>query len=243
MSEFENWTTIARNLPEHARNAIHTDAGAQAAGFPRALVAGVTTYAYLTHPVVAAFGKKWLESGSCEIRLRRPVFDGDDVLCEVGDTDGRHVVRAITSEPEQPRAILTILPNDAPVPLEPIGEQLKSRNYELVGEWGCDYGMRVGDPLELYQRERIVHPAVWPVIANDIVHNTIARGSWIHVRSIIRHHQLVQHGELATVHSVVTNRSSDRGHRAIVDIRIMVAGKVAVSIEHEAIIDVTTPHP
>ena len=28
-------------------------AGAQAAGFPRALVAGVTTYAYLTHPLLA----------------------------------------------------------------------------------------------------------------------------------------------------------------------------------------------
>ena len=37
------WSVTAQNLPEHARNAIHTDEGAQAAGFPRALVAGVTT--------------------------------------------------------------------------------------------------------------------------------------------------------------------------------------------------------
>ena len=43
---------VARNLPEHARNAIHTDAGARAQGFPRALVAGVTTYAYLVHPAI-----------------------------------------------------------------------------------------------------------------------------------------------------------------------------------------------
>jgi hypothetical protein len=34
------WTVVARNLPEHARNPIHTDAGAHAAGLPRALVAG-----------------------------------------------------------------------------------------------------------------------------------------------------------------------------------------------------------
>jgi len=49
-----SWTVTAQNLAEHARNPIHTDAGAQAAGFPRALVAGVTTYAYLTHPIAAA---------------------------------------------------------------------------------------------------------------------------------------------------------------------------------------------
>ena len=53
--DLTSWSIIAQNLPEHARNPIHTDAGAQAAGFPRALVAGVTTYAYMTHPVVAAW--------------------------------------------------------------------------------------------------------------------------------------------------------------------------------------------
>ena len=40
---------VAQNLPEHARNPIHTDEGARAAGFDRALVAGVTTYAYLAN--------------------------------------------------------------------------------------------------------------------------------------------------------------------------------------------------
>ncbi len=54
------WSIKAQNLPEHARNPIHTDAGAQAAGFPRALVAGVTTYAYLTHPLIVAWGEDWL---------------------------------------------------------------------------------------------------------------------------------------------------------------------------------------
>ena len=32
MTELATWTVTARNLPEHARNPIHTDAGAQAAG-------------------------------------------------------------------------------------------------------------------------------------------------------------------------------------------------------------------
>jgi hypothetical protein len=34
------WTVTAHNLPEHAPNPIHTDAGAHAAGSPRALMAG-----------------------------------------------------------------------------------------------------------------------------------------------------------------------------------------------------------
>ena len=76
-----SWSVVAQNLPEHARNPIHTDAGAQAAGFPRALVAGVTTYAYLTHPIVVAWGVEWLQRGGGEVRFRRPVFDHDLLRC------------------------------------------------------------------------------------------------------------------------------------------------------------------
>ncbi|MBK9970506.1 MAG: hypothetical protein IPP16_07150 [Acidimicrobiaceae bacterium] len=107
-----SWSVVAQNLPEHARNPIHTDAGAQAAGFPRALVAGVTTYAYLTHPIVVAWGVEWLQRGGGEVRFRRPVFDHDLLRCtpspdEDGDDDagagvGAVTVHAITDEPEQP---------------------------------------------------------------------------------------------------------------------------------------------
>ncbi len=78
----ESWSVLAQNLPEHAGNAIHTDEGARAAGFPAALVAGVTTYAYLTHPVIAAWGLDWVAAGGGEVRFRRPVFAGDLVRCE-----------------------------------------------------------------------------------------------------------------------------------------------------------------
>ena len=39
------WRLVARNLPAHAGNPIHTDVGARAAGYPSALVAGVTVHA------------------------------------------------------------------------------------------------------------------------------------------------------------------------------------------------------
>ena len=99
------WQIIAANLPEHARNPIHTDDGAQAAGFPRALVAGVTTYAYLTHPLIVAWGRDWLQYGGGEVRFRRPVFDGDLLRCSpIADGD-EIAIHAVTDEPEQPRVI------------------------------------------------------------------------------------------------------------------------------------------
>ena len=49
-TELTHWSTRAINLPDHANNLIHTDEGARAAGFPGALVAGATIYAYMTHP-------------------------------------------------------------------------------------------------------------------------------------------------------------------------------------------------
>jgi len=88
------WSIVAQNLPEHARNPIHTDEGAQAAGFPRALVAGVTTYAYMTHPIVAAWGLEWLQSGGGEFRFRKPVFDKDVVTCEPTGV-GRHLLTTL----------------------------------------------------------------------------------------------------------------------------------------------------
>ena len=163
------WSIIAQNLPEHARNPIHTDAGAQAAGFPRALVAGVTTYAYMTHPLVVAWGEDWLTRGGGEIRYRRPVFDQDVLRC-VPVADGDAVlVQAITSELEQPRAIFRAVRDGGE--LKPLrdGEVLPLKEFELIDTFSCDYGSRAGDDFSFYADRGLVHPAVWPALANDVV--------------------------------------------------------------------------
>ncbi len=102
----ETWTVRARNLPEHADNRIHTDAGARAAGFPAALVAGVTTYAYLTHPIVAAWGLDWVANGGGEVRFDAPVFDHDEVTCTPVVDDDAVVVEARCGDEDGPRATL-----------------------------------------------------------------------------------------------------------------------------------------
>jgi len=230
------WSVTAQNLPEHARNAIHTDEGAEAAGFPRALVAGVTTYAYLTHPLAAAWGLDWVAHGGGEVRFRRPVFDGDLVRCQPSPDGDAVVVAARTDEPDQPRATFRAVQvgGDA-VPMRP-GEPLLARSIRLEGEWGADYGERAGDGLGLYREHGIVHPAVWPALANHIVHTQVARGSWIHTRSIVRHHALAPAGATADVEAVVVRRFQSHGERAMLDVRIAVEGTVVATLEHEAIV-------
>ena len=231
-----SWTVTAQNLAEHARNPIHTDAGAQAAGFPRALVAGVTTYAYLTHPVADAWGEHWLSNGGGELRLRRPVFDHDTVQC-VPHPDGDAVeIQAITSEPDQPRATFRAVRDSGPVPVMRAGDVLPVHYILLEGVHGTDRGLLAGDDLALYAQLNLVHPAVWPTLANDVVHTEIATSSWVHTRSIIRHHARVTAGSHAEIHGTIVDRFTAHGERVVVDFHIVVDGNVVASLEHEAII-------
>lgn len=230
------WSIVAQNLPEHARNPIHTDAGAQAAGFPRALVAGVTTYAYMTHPLVVAWGEDWLTRGGGEIRYRRPVFDQDVLRCVPVFEDNAVLVEAITSEPEQPRAIFRAVRDGGEVKPLRDGEVLPSKEFQLIDTFSCDYGSRAGDEFPFYADRGLVHPAVWPALANDIVYNSVARGSWVHMRSIIRHHATAKVGATAELRSVVVRRFESHGERAVLDVHIVVEGQVVASLEHEAIV-------
>ncbi len=230
------WSIVAQNLPEHARNPIHTDAGAQAAGFPRALVAGVTTYAYMTHPLVVAWGEDWLTRGGGEIRYRRPVFDQDVLRCVPVFEDNAVLVEAITSEPEQPRAIFRAVRDGGGVKPLRDGEVLPSKEFQLIDTFSSDYGSRAGDEFPFYADRGLVHPAVWPALANDIVYNYVARGSWVHMRSIIRHHATAKVDTTAELRSVVVRRFESHGERAVLDVHIVVGGQVVASLEHEAIV-------
>ena len=230
------WTVTAQNLPEHARNLIHTDAGAQAAGFPRALVAGVTTYAYLTHPIVAAWGIDWLRGGGGEVRFRRPVFDQDALRCSPAANGDAVVVQALTDEPDQPRAVFRAARDGGAATAMRPGERLTSKRLHLDGEWGADYGSRAGDHFALFEELGIVHPAVWPALANHMVYAEVARGSWIHTRSIVRHHATAAAGSFADVHAVVVRRFESHGERAILDVHIEVDGVLVATLEHEAIV-------
>lgn len=237
------WQVVAQNLPEHAGNAIHTDAGARAAGFPGALVAGVTTYAYLTHPIVAAWGLDWVASGGAEVRFRAPVLAGDVLTCDpqpvAGDSDEFTVGALAARAPAVVLAELTAHRRASPPPPRPVhggAEVLPGLPVLLGDELGADYGLRAGDDLTVFVERGVVHPAVWPAIANRVTHAHLVRGPWIHLRSVVWHHRLAHVGEAAEVRAVVLRRYERGGERAVLDVRVTVASEPVATLEHEAIV-------
>ncbi len=237
----ETWSVTAVNLPEHAGNAIHTDLGARAAGFPSALVAGVTTYAYLTHPCVAAWGEAWLRSGGGTLALKAPVFAGDTVdLVPTVNEHGADIAAVCRSQERNPRATFAAERQlSGPVPERREGEALASLTLELGDYYGADYGWRAGDDLEIYLVHDIVHPAVWLAIANLVYTTHLVRGSWIHTRSRIRHHEIARVGDPVDVHATVIERFARNGERVVTEVVIERRRRRLVTIEHEAIIDLS----
>ena len=238
MTEPKSWTVVAQNLPEHAGNRIHTDEGAREAGFPSALVAGVTTYAYLTHPLVAAWGIDWVARGGAAVRFRAPVFAQRtiDLVPRPNDDDTYTVTAVDPTEEQNPRALIEAWRDSGAATDIRSGEALDTRQFVLDGEFSPDYGARAGDDLALYEGSELVHPAVWPAIANRIFSTDLVRGSWIHTRSVIRHHGVARRGDTVDVTANVVDRFERHGERAVVDIRIGLRGRPIASVEHEAII-------
>jgi acyl dehydratase len=248
-----SWSIRARNLPDHANNPIHTDVGARAAGFERALVAGVTSYAYCLHPVLESYGLEFAAHGEAEVRFRSPVFDGDEltfpttaVSAGLSGLSGLSV-NAVAARVDKPLLSVNAWNQHRPSHIasgasEVSGsmqsdEQLETVVLRLTGEYSSHYAERAGDDFSM---QGFVHPAVWPALANYVFHRQLARGSWIHTRSVVKHHALVRDGVEATIHTTVRERFERGGERVIADVVISTADAgVVATVEHEAIVDLS----
>ena len=236
VNELVAWSAPAVNLAEHADNAIHTDAGAHAAGFPSALVAGVTVYAYMTHVPAAAWGLDWLRGGGAHVRFRSPVFDQEVV--EYVPTDavpGRATVEAqVAGTTRSACAVRRV--GDHPQRCTGVGDPLLPIEFVADESWAT-YATRAGDDLAIYTDEQILHPVTWMRIANQFFHEQIVTGSWIHVRSDVLHRGVARFGADIAATAVVVDRFDSRaGERAILDVRISADGQPVATYEHEAII-------
>lgn len=230
MAALSDWSTSAVNLPEHADNAIHTDEGARQAGFPGALVAGVTVYAYMTHVPATAWGVGWLERGGAEVRFRHPVMDRE--LVDLLVTDGTHVSAQVAGQLKS-EATFSQVPDTLP---EREGQPLDAIEFVVDATWS-DYGVRGGDDCPIYVRDGIAHATSWPRIANQFCHEQLVSGSWIHVRSKIQHLGLAPVGSIIRATATVAERFDSRaGERAVLDVRISADRQPVAAIEHEAII-------
>ena len=233
------WFVHAKNLPEHSRNPIHTDEGGKAAGFDGALVAGVTVYASLTNPILTLWGVDWLREGSSVVEFKSPVLADELVECITVLDDMSLNVNATVSN--QIRAQCTAFigkPVSSNSPDSSI-ELLETEEIHLVNEWE-NYGHRLGDDHEIYSDLGVIHPAVWPSLANYVVEKNLVTGAWVHTRSKISHHDLVQIGSVATLESRVINRFETKaGNRAVINVAVTVEGEKVAEVEHEAIVSLS----
>ena len=240
-----SWSVHAVNLPDHASNAIHTDAGARAAGFDAALVAGVTVYAYLAHVPLAGWGIDWLRSGGGEVQFRHPVLDGrlvefvPDGPGAPGGPGDDVAVTVRTGATTNATGTLA-LAGTHPARCTGDGDALEPMSFEDPGEWN-DYVRRAGDDLTVCDDHGVVHPVAWMSIGNQFFHQQMVTGPGIHVRSRFRHLDTARVDERVDATASVVDRFDSRaGRRAILDVRISAGGRPVAVYEHEAIIELAT---
>jgi len=246
----------ANNTATASTNKIHDDDVARQYGFSGGLVPGVDVYAYMTHPVVARFGRAFLERGTMHARFRRPVYDGRFVTIDTTGTDELSlVVRDDTGEEcaagragAEPSAPLPSvekypraeLPNPAPPATaealratEPLGTVDTVFDAEKAGE----YLDAVRETHPMYALEGIAHPGWLLRRANRILARNVALGPWIHVESTVEHFGLVRDGDKVSTLGHVTDLFERGGHEFVtLDILVVANDNTPVMrVDHTAI--------
>ncbi|MBI2525792.1 MAG: MaoC family dehydratase [Candidatus Rokubacteria bacterium] len=267
------YLVTARNTAAQSENAIHDDAVAQRYGFRGGLVPGVTVYAYLTRPLVEAWGRRWLEKGTASVRFSRPVLEGEEVHVRghVTEQGPSGVTAALTVETEAggecatATATLPAAPPDPPaadawaVAALPAERPPATREHlAATGVLGtpvthydeaaaAEYLGKVSDALPVYRGpEGLVHPAYYLDQANRALDRNVRMGPWIHVGSVVRHLSLARVGERLETRGRVRGLF-EKKEREFVEVDLLiVAGEAArpvAQVLHTAIYRLPAPPP
>ncbi len=255
----------AHNAATASENKIHDDAVARTYGYKGGLVPGVTVYAYLTHPVMAALGRPWLEGGTMAARFVRPCYDGDDVVIDATahDVDGERRLeltarRAADEVVATATATLPLCPPlgpavddypTAPVPAEraPATEEGLSA-LGALGSWEATFRAdhapafldEIGEDLTLYRDGGVAHPGYLVLAANTILGANVSLGPWMHVGSDITNYGVVVDGDRVSTRGRMAAVFERKGHRfAELDL-LMVANdtRPVLHVRHTAIYDI-----
>ncbi len=229
----QSHSLVAFNTATASTNKIHDDEVARGLGFRGGLVPGVDVYAYLCHPPVREWGLDWLQRGTMRARFHRPVYDGhradiepvDDGGLELRDEDGELCAEGAASLP----------PTAAPIPdpadwpdVDQVADPPPAAPETLVP--GTAFGLAphgfhaarhreylddVRESDQLYVTEGVAHPGWILRDANYVLSANVRLGPWIHVESVVQHHDVVRDGEEVTARALVTKEWEHKGHRFV----------------------------
>jgi acyl dehydratase len=249
----------ARNTSEASENKIHDDAVARQYGFRGGLVPGVTVYAYMTRPLVEAFGAAWLERGTATVRFAKPVLDGEEVTVSgaVTGRDAKVVTATLTASTTAGGECATLtatLPAGTPVPVNlalyaaaPLPTERPAATREHLGGLAA-----LGTPVETYDEPRATeylqgvsdahplyrgagaraHPAFFLHQANRALSQNVRMGPWIHVGSVVRHLGGVRVGETLAARGRVRSLFEKQGREFVELDVVIVSGARPRPIAH-----------
>ena len=246
------------NTSSTSENLIHSDETARRYGFAGALVPGVTLYAYVTRPIVEAFGPAWLARGTANVKLVKPVHEGEEltVTGSIGERDvsgvtatvtgrtgsGECVVASVTLPAGSPTPVNPALYPAAPLPAErpPVSRDHLAK-LEVLGapealyDEACaaEYVERVSDTLPVYQGAAAwVHPAFFLQQANRALRDNVRVSPWIHVSSVVRHLGGARVGEKLQTRGRVRSLFEKKGRELVELDLLIVTGPSARPVAH-----------
>jgi acyl dehydratase len=259
LSHLGPYRVEAFNASKESENKIHDDAVARRFGFKGGLVPGVDVYAYMTHLPVSRWGRAWLERGSAECRLLKPVYDGDLAVVtatesaeglDLGiESHGELCVTARAALPTEPVALMAAF-SEAPPPPPPPAERPPADERTLaVGNWFAieplvvtkeyaeEYLRTVRETEALYASEGLVHPGTILHIGNWALRHNVVLGPWMHVGSTVQHFAAARIGDELSARAVVTANYERKGHRFVeLDVLVYTNRKTPIAhIDHIAI--------
>jgi len=257
----------ARNTSTQSENAIHHDSVAKQYGFGGGLVPGVTVYAYVTRPLVEAWGPEWLDRGTASVRFTKPLLEGDDTMVggPTGDAgDGMTALvsvrnaggecsaasatlpRARASAPDPSRYAAAPLPGERPPAVAAnlavgtvMGSPVNRYDTEAAAVW-LD---KVDDGLALYRGpSAYVHPAFYLDQANKALSQNVRLGPWIHVGSVIQHLSAARVGETLATRGRVRSLFEKKGKEFVeLDLLISAGDRPVAHVLHTAIYRLPPP--
>jgi acyl dehydratase len=243
----------AYNLSAASENKIHDDTVAQRFGFQGGLVPGVEVYAYMMNLAVRHFGPDWLETGSGDCRLMKPVYDGrqayitgepagddglamkvesEEILCATGTASigGAAPVPALHDFAVAALPDFDARPDAAPETLRD-GQVLGTFEQVMDPAEQAQYLLDVREPLEIYAKEKIVHPGWILRLANRALSHNVKLGPWMHVGSKVRNLAVPRYGDTLAARARVTRNYEHKGH-LFVDIDVLVTRSDGVGLVH-----------
>jgi acyl dehydratase len=256
----QRYEVIAHNTAVESENRIHADDVARTFGFRGGLVPGVDVYAYLTHPVVEAWGPEWLAGGTADVRFHVPVYDGHLTTIEPTlEADGTATARAVddtgadcanaafgrggsprsTSADRPFTARPDHRPDASPKAFAAYGEggDLPTLHLTLDPDAAATFLVDARESLPVYRGDAApAHPGWILRRANDALAAAVRLGPWIHVGSSVRNLGLVRVGDMVEVRSRLVRWWEAKGHRFVeLDVALLVDDQTRVTIDHTAI--------